>query len=122
MLKAQILQLGLIAFCLSIPPGLKFTSQCVSQDVLDGLSDYLLRLFEKFTIFVLLGLFQLSWIKRVHSYKISNPMAQTSYQLHNITTSSKIHLQKLSHEYAKPIKNCSSKVTQKICFVNSFVF
>ena len=31
-----------------------------------------------------------------HSYKISSPMAQTSFQLHKITTSRKIHIQKLS--------------------------
>ena len=31
-----------------------------------------------------------------HSYKVSNPMTQTSFQLHKITTSRKIHIQKLS--------------------------
>ena len=31
-----------------------------------------------------------------HSYKVSSPMTQTSFQLHKITTSRKIHIQKLS--------------------------
>ena len=31
-----------------------------------------------------------------HSYKVSNPMTQTSFQPHKITTSRKIHTQKLS--------------------------